>query len=585
MNTAVEKGMSPADFFAILGRRRWQFLLPALTLFVVAIIVAFLIPASYLSRATILIEQQEIPQDLVRSTVTSYADKRVQTISQRVMTTSNLGQIIRKYDLYVDERDRYALATVVEEMREDIALNMVSADVVDPRSGRPVEATIAFTIAYANRSPLKAQKVANELVSLFLNENVKERRELAKEATSFLTDESDKLEEKIGSLASQIEIFKENYSESLPEMQSLNLQFMQRTEEELRRNQQDLRTLDERIIYLQAELSQLDPYSEIYSQTGERVLSVSDRLKALETRYVSLVARYSADHPDRIAAEMELEALRAQVGTTNNKGDLRRSLIELEAERVSLRERYSDEHPDLVQLDRKITAIEAEIEAQNTAPNSSSTPVKEADNPVYVQLEAQLHAAQVERSSLQASKQKLNDELTRLKQRIVSAPRVEREYRSLLRDYDNASLKFNEIRSKQLEAQLAESLEAKSKSERFVLIEPPLRPEEPDSPNRLLIVILGFILSVAGAGGYVALRESADGSVHGLRELASVAGAMPLCAIAFLETRKDRSRRRWRAVGIASSFLLVLGGSLAALHFVYLPLDILSIKLMRELGI
>ena len=51
---------------------------------------ALLLPPTYRSSATILIEQQEIPQDLVRSVITSFADQRVQVISQRVMTTQNL---------------------------------------------------------------------------------------------------------------------------------------------------------------------------------------------------------------------------------------------------------------------------------------------------------------------------------------------------------------------------------------------------------------------------------------------------------------------------------------------------------------
>ena len=65
---------------------------------------AVLLPPTYQSTATILIEQQEIPQELVRSTITSFADQRVQVISQRVMTSQNLLQIIDRYNLYPDAR-------------------------------------------------------------------------------------------------------------------------------------------------------------------------------------------------------------------------------------------------------------------------------------------------------------------------------------------------------------------------------------------------------------------------------------------------------------------------------------------------
>lgn len=577
-------GASLGDYIAIAKRRRWQFIVPAMLIFLLALIVAVVIPPTFISRATILIEQQEIPQDLVRSTVTSYADKRVQTISQRVMTTTNLSEIITKYDLYTDERERFTLATIVEEMREDIQLDMVSADVVDPRSGKPVEATIAFTLSFANEAPDKAQKVASELVTLFLNENVKERRELAKEATNFLADESTKLEAQMSTLEAELERFKDQFSDSLPEMQTLNMQFLQRAEEELRRNRQDVRALDERIIYLEAELAQIDPYSDFYSATGERVMSTTDRLKSLESNYISLLSRYSKDHPDVVSAERELEALRRETGGGASSSDLQRSLTALSGELAALSERYAADHPDIKRKQREIAAIESQLK---TAPRISrpSTSRLDADNPAYIQLAAQLKASRTERTSLLETREELIQELEDLKNRLTAAPKVEREYRVLIRDYENASAKFNEIRAKQLEAQLAESLEAKSKSERFVLIEPPILPEEPASPNRLAILLLGMLLSLAGGGAYVGLRESADDSVHSLRELATVTGTIPLAAVAYIETHRDAAMKRWRRFGAVSGAIVLIGGALLAVHYLYLPLDVLSVKVMRQFGV
>ena len=91
------------------------------------------------------------------------------------MTTSNLTEVIKKYDLYVKERQRNPLEVVVEDMREDIKIDTISADVVDPIRGQPTKATIAFSVAYENRSADLAQKVANELTSLFLKENLSRR--------------------------------------------------------------------------------------------------------------------------------------------------------------------------------------------------------------------------------------------------------------------------------------------------------------------------------------------------------------------------------------------------------------------------
>src|SRR5215468_9900361 len=91
-----------SDYLAAISRRRLSALICIGIGVTLAVLLALLLPAHYQSSATILIEQQEMPADLVRSTVTSFADQRIQTISQRVMTTETLLKLINKFDLYPD---------------------------------------------------------------------------------------------------------------------------------------------------------------------------------------------------------------------------------------------------------------------------------------------------------------------------------------------------------------------------------------------------------------------------------------------------------------------------------------------------
>ena len=88
------------DYIDAFRRRRTTILLVAAGIFAVSVMVALLWPPTYRSTATILIEAQEIPPDLIRSTITSYATQRIETIKQRVTTRVNLMQIIEKYNLY-----------------------------------------------------------------------------------------------------------------------------------------------------------------------------------------------------------------------------------------------------------------------------------------------------------------------------------------------------------------------------------------------------------------------------------------------------------------------------------------------------
>ncbi len=133
-----------------------------------------------------------MPDELIQSTVTSFAAQRIQLISQRVMTRTNLVEIMDKYGLYKDERRRETIEEVLEQMREDISVDMITAEVVDPRTGRPAEATIAFTLGFKSESPVLAQKVAGEMTTLYLSENLKTRTEGAAETYDFLTAEANR---------------------------------------------------------------------------------------------------------------------------------------------------------------------------------------------------------------------------------------------------------------------------------------------------------------------------------------------------------------------------------------------------------
>src|SRR5687767_1944859 len=112
----MEEESQLKDYFAALRRRRGTVLLTGFAILAVSAAVALLIPSTYRSTATILIEQQEIPPDLVRSTISSYADQRIQTISQQVMTRANLMRIADKYDLYPRQRRTQTTEQILERL-------------------------------------------------------------------------------------------------------------------------------------------------------------------------------------------------------------------------------------------------------------------------------------------------------------------------------------------------------------------------------------------------------------------------------------------------------------------------------------
>ena len=579
MEEQAEKGMQ--DYLEMLKRNKNKMLIIALVAFVLTVIVAVKWPATYRSTATILIEQQEIPQDLVRSTVTSFADQRIQVISRRVMSSVNLKKIVDKFELYQEEQKKDPISVVLEAMREDINLEMVSADVMDPISGRPMQATIAFTLSFESESAKKAQQVANELVNLYLNENLKRRSEIATEATSFLAIESEKLGQLMSTLEKKLARFKEENEGSLPELQSLNTSLMDRTEQQLMETNRQLSSAEDRLVYLEAELSQIEPNMTVFSETGQRIYGSRDRLKTLEAQLISLKAKYAANHPDVVKMEKEIAALQEEVGGVD-KLEIAKQIKSKQAELTQMSDRYSAEHPDVKALTQELARLN---EALNRPAKAKKATDAKPDNPAYIQLLAQLNVAKVELETTQKLKNKLLAKLEKFEQGLLKAPQVEREYLEMTREYDNTMLKFREVKSKQMEADMAQAMEKDRKAERFSLIEPPIFPEEPFKPNRKAIVFLGFILSIGLAVAFALTKEALNSAVYGSRAILAATGELPLVVIPFIENAEDiaaNKRRKIKLLSFAAAGVVI---SIVVFHFFIMPLDVLWYVLFRKAGL
>ena len=573
----------PATTFnlaAILRRRSAVMLIAFAATLIAALATAFLWPPTYVSTGTILIEQQEVPADLVRTTISSYADQRIQVISQRVMTTENLLRIVKDYDLYAQERKRKGRETIIEKLRSDISFRTISADVIDPRQGRPVQATIAFSLGYSSRSPDVAARVANELSSLYLQENLQSRKQLTEQAATFLTEESEKLGANIAELERKVAEFKSLHVENLPEHGSLNIQLLNRAYDDRRAIDARISALDQQVLYLDAQLAQINKAAAVYTSTGERVMSPPDRLKVLRSEYARASGIYAPDHPDVQRLKREIEGLEAGGAAAPADNDRARQLTEAQGELAVARERYAPDHPDVRRIERLVASLSNPPPAAAAATRVADPP----DNPAYIQISAQREATVSERSALLRERGELAARAAELEGRLAGSPGIERDYAALQRDLDNEQIKYREVRQKQMEAQLAQNLEEGRKGERFTLIEPPLAPEEPTSPNRRLLLVLGLVLALAMSVGAAALFELLDSSIHGRQDLANLLTVPPLAVIPWIENASQKAahvrRRRYALAGSLTTLVVAV----IAIHFLYRPLDVLWVIIMRRLG-
>jgi uncharacterized protein involved in exopolysaccharide biosynthesis len=459
---------------------------------------------------------------------------------------------------------------------------LISAEVRDPQSRQTGEATIAFKVYFEHRQPRIAQLVSNELTSLYLGENLRDRQEKASETAVFLRSETRRLESTIADLEKQMAELKQKHADSLPEQREYNLQMIARAEQEQRDLDRQAQSLHERKIYLESQLAQLSPYGS-YGVGGNQVLSPHDQLKAMRTQLASISGRYGPDHPDVIGLKREIEALERETGTGQSTAALRQQLRQTETELAAATQKYTDQHPTVVRLQREARSVRGSIERAQRQPERSGGGGP-PDNPAYIQLRAQAETADFDLKSIASQKEVIREQIETFAKRLEATPQVEQQYQHIARALESATAEYQALRAKQVAADLGQTLETERKSERFSLIEPPVLPTEPIKPNRLAIILIGFVLSLGSGVGLAVLTESMDNSVHSARDIAMMTGVAPLTIVPYIRTRGE-AVRTWRlraAIGMAAVLLVI--GVVALVHTQILPLEVVWAALERRAG-
>jgi len=553
----MESEFHLGEYIAILKRRYIYLVLPFLLVLGGSAVVAVLMPPVYQSSGTILIESAQIPDELIQSTVTSLATERIEIIKQRVMTRANLYRISEKFNIFRDDKDVDSTTKVVAKMRELAAVQFISSDGGKRRSGT---VAIAFKVSFEHRRPEIATRVANELVTLFLDENVKSRTARASETNQFLTQEAEKLEKNLQDIEDKIAAYKQENATALPEHLDLRLQMRDRSEAEFKELDREIKALLEEQRFLEIEMAGL--------KAGYRT-----RQTMFEIPQKNL-ASPAAANLDRELSEVEILTLR---------------LNDLEARLSEAKTRYSESHPDVKRLTSEIETTREQLASVPPVVNEVvplTEPVKqvntEASDPIMATVQAKIASANSRIRSMHEQKKQLRVQISEIESMIIQTPQVERAIKVLNRDYVNAEKKYNEVKAKQMQAQLSKNLEEDRKAERFVLLEPPVMPEEPIRPNRKKMLALGFALSLAAGGGGIFLVEMIDGSIRGTSNLAAVTKLQPLASIPYIVTTREARKRKRIKVLLVLLLIAAMLGALIAVHVFYMSLDIVFYKILAR---
>ena len=513
MNTGNRsEALSIGYYLTLVYRRRWFIILPFCLAMIAGIVLAVKLPKIYEASTLILVQPQRVPEKIVTPVVSTYIEARINTLSQQIMSRSNLERVIEKFKLFSDPS---ASGMLLEDKIENLR-KRIKVQIGDGRARRSAD---SFSIHFSDPDPKIAMKVTNGLADSFIAENLKDREGAALGTTDFLDSELKLMRKRLEEQEEIIKAFREKNMGELPEQLNSNLSVLEGLYQQLSRKEESLRNTRLSLALLEKEIQ----------ASAQR----SDKAQP--------VGRMSEEN-------MSIEQLQ---------------------ERLALmKDSYTDHHPDVVRIKARIQRLQREQAANlNTGDNDSTGGSLTAKASWDSERQKFLLLGSI--NALENDIARLNRSIQEYQRRIEIIPKREQELITLRRDYDNIRSTYNSLLNRKLEADIAVNMEKKQKGEQFYVIDLARLPEKPISPNLPKLFQITVAAGLAFGVGLIFLLEIMDNTVRRLDKIEEEIGMPVLAMMPRIFSSKDRMRHRMAlaATTVSIVFSLTLAAAFAMLVF------------------
>ena len=509
-------------------KRVWAILGFSALVAMMSVFIAFVIPPNYVAGAKILVESQQIPTSLAQPTVTASASERLELIRQRLMTRDNLVSLIDRLGLY-EGRNDMSVSDRVDAARGATSFNRIS---IDRRARRRGGAEVAaFVLSFRSERPDKAAQMANELVTLVLEQNLEARSQRANRTLEFFDLEVGRIKQELVAAQERLAKFKQDNSEALP------------TGESFRRNE---------------------------------LAGLRARRFELETRLLDLRARLREQRQ-----RLESGAYGPEFAKSSSPETV--ALAQLERDLSAASAIYAPSHPTIRRLRSQIAQLESRIGVEADAETVRADPEvlrRQARDDLMDEISlirGQIKVGEEELVQIRERRAEIEDAIAR-------SPTVGLELSALENNLAAIQSQYQEAVSKRTAAETGQKLEVNQQAERFEIIEQARIPDEPVSPDRLKIAALGSAAGLGLALGLALLIEMLNRTIYTSADLERMLELRPMSTIPYIRTAQDKRRRlvTWLVTGFAVVALPL--AALGALHEFYMPIDLMWTKFVERSG-
>lgn len=518
-------------FYALVVKRRiTYFLLPFLVILTGALIGIFSLPKVYNSSAKILVESKQISDTFVKATVTTLAAERLEILKQRVLTRENLLRLVDKLNLY-PANTTLSKTEIVDNMRSRIKFDMLDIGMVPKKGGRSADRlTVAFAVGFDSNSPPSATKVVNELVTIVLDEDARNRSNAANTTTNFMAREAERVNSELEKINAVLAEFKLTNTEKLPERLTFNTTQLERVNRDIEEAQRSIVSLGDQ----------------------RRLVELEGKLKQ------TTIAPLGKDTASASALEQHMATLQLELS--------QKSAV------------FAPTHPEIRAMRLKIDLIQRLI---TTAKSSAKTPttvseIKESTNPDLQVINEKLQSLSDAMETAKKNIAKLTETASTLKQNVAQTPSTGSLLDTIIRKQAALQTSADELAVKLSQANLAKQLENDQQAERLTVIEAPEIPTEPVSPKTLQLSLLAFGASMAAGASTAFGAEFLDGTVRRGRDLETGRKNLRLLmSIPYISTVEEQKTWRKKFLRNLLIFLALIAAVVAIVHLFIKPVDLI----------
>lgn len=524
---------------ATLVRRRHLIISVAVPIALAAVLIAALAPTRYNSTAVFAIEEGRLTDlgNAGSGQRENYVDQYIKDLQGVVLGPGGLRQLLSAQNRLPDSSK--GQTEMIEEMRKQVGLRVISEQVLDPQTGRERTIISSFQLRSEAATPELARETTAWLSNRFIETDRSTRSSRSESYTRYLDNEVNKRKQRVDAIEQQLADFKQKNIGQLPELNQLNLDFKDRAERDLQEAEAQLRTLVRERSFVQQQMQQAT------TQT-----SSAQRLQELKDSYRDRLLTYDANHPDMLALQREIDQL--QTGGSRRNGSLREQLASQQEILSQARQRYSDNHPDIIRLQRTIASLEQRIASGETA-DTSATPVSANE----LQLRTQLNSLDLQISSLQAQAADFRSRIATVRNQIQSTPQVEREYQTLSQDLSVARLAYQDVLQKKFAADAAASAISSGSADAFRLTQRASLPESRVKTIAVAVLALGIFIAITLSFGSALIAEMLDPTVRSSRDVRQILGVIPLAIIPEIANSTTLGVQRARWMRLTASMVVV----------------------------